>query len=87
MLDCQSRAAEKFMQGTERLRMEHDPITVAERLRWAREWWREDHSQPADLDALLLRAAQTLERTVPSHWRMFAVLEAFGILILAILFA
>lgn len=84
MLDCQSKAAEKFMQGTERLRMEHDPLTVADRLRWAREWWKEDHRQPADLDKLLLRAAETLERTVPAHWRVIAVLEAVVLIVAAV---
>lgn len=64
--------------------MRHDPLTVADRLRWAREWWKTDNSQPRDLGDLLLRAAETLERTVPSHWRVLAVIEAVALLVAAI---
>lgn len=66
------------------MKMEHDPLTVADRLRWAREWWQEDHRQPADLGNLLLRAAETLERTVPKRWRTIAVVEAVLLIIFAI---
>lgn len=63
---------------------EYDPITVADRLRWAREHWKADNSQPRDLDGLLLRAAETLERTVPCRWRTIAAFEALLLLILGI---
>lgn len=65
--------------------MRHDPITVAEHLRWSREHWKRDNTQPRDLDKLLLRAAETLDLTVPSYWRLFAVVEAFALLVLAVL--
>jgi len=64
--------------------MNHDPITVADRLRWAREHYMNDPTQPRDLSDLLLRAAETLERTVADFWRAFAAIEAFGILALCI---
>lgn len=64
--------------------LRHDPINVAERLRWARAHWREDNSQPRDLDGLLERAAETLDKTVPSFWRIIAAIEAVALIITAI---
>lgn len=61
-----------------------DPITVADRLRWAREHWLRDNTQPRDLDSLLNRAADTLDNTVPKHWRTIAALEAVMLIVLAI---
>lgn len=64
--------------------LRHDPVNVAERLRWAAAHWREDNEQPRDLDGLLIRAAETLERTVPSIWRVFAVMLALGVIAIAV---
>lgn len=61
--------------------MKHDPITVAERLRWATEHYKADCSQPRDLADLMLRAAETLERAVPKHWRTIATVEAVLLII------
>ena len=64
--------------------IQNEPIMLADRLRWAREHWKEDPTQPRDLDALLLRAAETLEASVPNFWRAFAVIEAFAVLALCL---
>lgn len=65
--------------------LRHDPVNVAERLRWSRHHWLEDNTQPRDLDSLLERAAETLEKTVPSFWRAIAVVEAVALIVAAII--
>lgn len=46
-------------------------------LRWAREHWREDHSQPADMDVLLERTAAEIVALADSRliWRVFTFIE------------
>lgn len=60
----------------------HDPTTVADRLMWAREHYKEDPTQPRDLADLMERAATTLQLVVPWWWRMVAAAEAVAILAL-----
>lgn len=62
-----------------------DPAHVAYLLRWSRHHWQVDNTQPRDLDDLLERAAETLDRTVPSYWRVFAVAQSLALIGLAIL--
>jgi hypothetical protein len=46
-------------------------------LRWARMHWREDHSQPADMDEMLERTATEITALADSRlmWRVFAFAE------------
>lgn len=69
-------AREETAATSETYAFRYDPITVADRLRWARAHWQQDNRQPRDLDDLMLRAAETLERTVPKHWRTVATIQA-----------
>jgi len=53
-----------------------DPITLAEHLEWAIPRWKDDNSQPRDLDQLMLESAATLKQMVPRFWMYIATIEA-----------
>lgn len=49
----------------------YDRKNIARLLRWSRERWLHDNTQPRDLDQLMLEASDALDKSV-SRWWMYA---------------
>jgi hypothetical protein len=61
-----------------------DFVSLARRLRWSREHWKHDPTQPVDLDTLLTQAADAMDTAVSKIWLYVALAEAVIVLALIV---